>query len=128
MQSTLSARRQAENEVFFRSRNERIQKNFDDIKEIAEEDGQLLTLNEIDTPLHFYCECADENCDKRVVIKHDKYNNIHEVRDNFIVIPGHEVTAIEKVIIREKKYYVVQKFIDHPEEVESLNKTEIDNR
>jgi hypothetical protein len=127
MQGTLSARRQAENEVFFRGRNEEIQKSFDDIKEMAEEDGQALIINEIDIPLHFYCECADENCDKRVVIKPSHYNDIHKKRDNFIIIPGHQVVGLEEVVARQKRYYVVKKLVEHPESVDKLNKTEVDN-
>ena len=94
MTDTPAQRRMAENEVIFREHNESIQKAFDEVKRIAAEDGQVPQFEPDDTPLHFYCECSDENCKQRVSLQPSRYNEIHKKRNMFVIICGHEVKGI----------------------------------
>lgn len=127
MSETLSERRMGENEVVFREHNERASKSFDELKKIAKEEGQEKYIVEDDTPLLFYCECADEDCRKRVKLKPSRYNEIHKQRDRFVVICGHEAERIERVIGKETGFCIIEKFIKPPESATNLNKTEVDN-
>ena len=130
MSETPSERRLAENEVIFRQLNEQLQKGFDEMNKLAEEDNQpeyLISHGSQDRPLHFHCECADNKCAERVLVNFHEYNEIHKRRDHFVVIPGHEVEGIERVIRRESEYNVVEKLSPPPDTADRLNPTTLDN-
>lgn len=123
----LSERRQIENEMIFRRVNEKVG---DDLEELdaqhIEEGHPHLTLRE-DMILHFKCECSDENCDERIPIKQSVYQKIHENRDAFIIKLNHQVKEIEKVILAEDNYSVVEKNKSTTEPGDTLNITSINN-
>lgn len=117
----------AENEVTFRQLNERAKKHFDELKKVAVEYNEPDLLKENNTPLHFYCECVDENCRQRIIIKPGEYDKIHQKRDHFIIVPGHDVEVIERVVRKKPGYWVVEKYNGPPESADKLNPTEVDN-
>lgn len=127
MHESQAHRRMAENEVIFRHRNERVQEGFDEIRRIAQEDNQEFEPHTDDSPLQFFCECADENCTQRIELKPSMYNKIHEKRDQFIIVCGHQVTAIEQLVTETPSYSVVKKYINPPENSDRLNTTPINN-
>ena len=130
MSTSPSERRLAENEAVFREYNERIIKGFDELKKLAEEDGQQSFLAQVaqdDRPLYFYCECSDENCIKRVLMKPSDYDKIHKDRDTFVMVPGHETSDIERIVKKADSYYVVEKFEEPSVPKNGLNQTEVDN-
>jgi hypothetical protein len=127
MRQSLSQRRQAENEVFFRERNERIQKGFDELNDIAKEESGKPYVYDTKTPLQFCCECSDENCRKRVRISLETYNNVHKDRNAFVIICGHEDKNVERIIDKKPEYWVVVKYVNTPKSATSLNKTAVDN-
>ncbi|OYW97960.1 MAG: hypothetical protein B7Z14_16235 [Bosea sp. 32-68-6] len=55
------------------------------------------------------------------------YQDIHQDRSQFIVVPGHEVDKIENTIHAEEQYKVVKKIHVVQEPVSKLNKTDIKN-
>lgn len=116
-----------ENETVFREYNESIEKGFDEIERIAKEEGQEDILGNRDMPLYFYCECSDENCDTRLLLKPSQYSKIHKRRDRFVIVAGHETKTIEKIIEKRANYYIVEKFAIPPKSKHGLNKTDIDN-
>src|SRR5688572_10038384 len=99
-----SERRLLENEVVFRQFNQSIQDGVNQINQVALEEGETPLDFDWDAPLHFYCECADENCKQRVKLSPRKYDEIHTSRDIFTIIPGHEVEAVEEVIEQHEEY------------------------
>lgn len=105
----------AANEALFRAYNERVQLGIEAIKAVAKEDNQEDMLTDLDEPLQFYCECSDVNCTERIKLTPSHYASIHKDRNRFIIIPGHETKKVEKVIDKEKDYYVVEKFVHAPE-------------
>ena len=127
MIDSLSERRMAENEAVFREYNERIKKGFDELKQVAQEEGQEALIHEEDIPLHFYCECSDENCRKRIVLKPSRYNEIHQHRGRFVIAYGHDVQDVERIIEGDDEYCIVEKFITPPENVSALHKTDANN-
>ena len=130
MSETSSEHRLAENEAIFRQINEQVQAGYDETNRLAEEDHQpefkISPVNNT-TPLQFYCECADENCAKRVTISPRDYHQIHKNRSHFIVVPGHEVRSVEKVILETPDYTVVEKNVHPPEDPEAMHPTSVDN-
>lgn len=126
MSTPASERRMVENEVVFRQYNERALDGFNKLKEIAEEDGQDYVVED-DAQLLFNCECSDEDCRQRVTLKPSRYNEIHQHRDRFVIVRGHEVKEIEKVIEKEAEFSIVEKFMTPPQSARGLHKTNIKN-
>lgn len=127
MNNSLSARRMADNEVVFRKYNESIQHGLTALKQVAKEDNQEDLVDIDDTPLHFYCECSDENCHQRILLTPDAYEKLHKERDYFIVIPGHETKSIEKTVARTSAFAVVKKMIQPSEKADTLQMTDVNN-
>ena len=126
-QPSISERRQVENEAVFRQMNEKVEKSLKKLDKMAKDDGYKSDLPIDEMVLHFYCECADENCRQRIPLTLKKYQELHKNRSKFIVIPGHEVSNIEKVIAEKPMYNEVEKNITPPIGVVSLNKTTVNN-
>ena len=123
----LSERRQIENEMIFRRANEKIGDDLDELDAQLIEDGYPELTRTVDLLLHLECECSDENCKAKIPIKLSVYRTIHENRDAFIIKLKHQVNKIEKVILTEDDYSVVEKNNSTAEPSDALNKTSIDN-
>lgn len=95
---THAERRLKENEIIFREANE-------NIRQFIEE-----TTGKKNEAVRFYCECSNMKCKGRISISTNEYKQAHKSQKHFIVIPGHEVTKIEKVLNKSAKFNVVQKF------------------
>jgi len=122
----LSVRRLVENEAVFRQRNEEVEQGLKELEELAASLGDKVP-DANDLELQFYCECADENCRLRFPVKLEEYADIHQNRRYFMVVPGHELMSIEKIVVKTPNYYVVEKHVDAPEQPQKLNKTEVSN-
>lgn len=120
-------KRLVENEAVFRKHNEKVESLFDELKEIATEEGHDEIAETDGLMLEFYCECSDENCQKRVTLSLGQYSKIHTNRNQFTIVPGHQVAGVEKIVRKTKQYYVVEKFISPPTTPSGLNKTPVDN-
>jgi hypothetical protein len=104
------ADRAARNEEIFRGVNERIDEG-------AEQHG-------VTAPLPFHCECGRASCLGTIEIPPPVYDSVARERYLFILIPGHEDAAIERVVERQPMYLVVEKVgeareqidRDHPEQ------------
>lgn len=128
MSQILSERRLAENEAYFRDRNEQVEKQLGLLKDIATEEGkQHLIHDEGDTLFHFYCECSDENCQSRIALTLTDYVSIHKKRDQFTILPRHDVPSIEEIIHKQPEYWIVKKMISVPKSSSHLNVTPIQN-
>jgi hypothetical protein len=127
MDIPLSEKRQIENEMIFRRANEKVGIALEDINTKHVEDGNPDLVTNDDLLLHFICECSDENCKERIPMKLSVYQKIHLNRGLFIIMPNHQVEAIEKVVYSEPTYSVVEKnnYISEPGKI--LNDTMIDN-
>jgi hypothetical protein len=127
MDMPLTERRQIENEMIFRRANEKVGDDLDEIDAQHIEDGNPEFIRTDDMVLHFKCECSDEDCDARIPIKLSVYQKIHENRDAFIIKLKHQVNAIEKIILTNDNYSVVEKNNSTAEPGDTLNKTSISN-
>lgn len=126
MKSSTPARHLAENEVIFRQYNERITKRLEKLVKQATQEGNSLGKH-ADLPLHFYCECADEKCSQRVVIKPSEYKQLHKNRSQFLILPGHRVASIERVVFKLPEYMVVEKYLTPSRKDSSLHPTDLSN-
>ena len=95
MPPTRRDERLAKNEILFRKINERIQ----------EVEGERWGWN----PVDFICECADETCTAVIALTQDEYKHLRGDPNRFAVLPGHEVTTIERVVEVRPTYLIVEK-------------------
>lgn len=127
MAPKLSQRRQVENEVVFRRSNEQVLNGLKELEQLAEKEGYVGLPDKDDIPVHFFCECSDENCRERIILKPSEYDELHNNKRHFVIKPNHEVLEIETVIRKTPDYTVVEKRIDPPEQPEKLHKTPTKN-
>ena len=127
MSISIAERRQIENEMIFRRMNEKVGDELGALDAMHIEDDDPELIRDKDIPLHFKCECSDEECAERIAIKLSEYQEIHENRDTFIVKSKHQVDPIEKVMKTTPDYNVVMKHNSTPEPGLELNETAIHN-
>lgn len=58
----------------------------------------------------FVCECADPDCAHRVKASLETYERVRADGTHFILVPGHDEPAVERVIHRGSGYWIVEKF------------------
>ena len=88
------------NEALLRAVNEEIERVSEDL-----EDRSWLPD---DRRVDFHCECGT-HCDARVSMTTEDYVRAHAQSDRFVVAPGHETEAVERVVERHDGYSVVDK-------------------
>lgn len=120
-------RKLIENEAKFRQLNESLQKGFDQLQQTATEHGSTQDVSPPEDEIYFLCECSDENCKERVLMTLERYTEIHKDRKQFVIVPGHEVPAVETLLEREDGFDIVEKLIMPPESVHHLHKTDVEN-
>jgi hypothetical protein len=57
----------------------------------------------------FRCECGSLGCNMLVELTGDEYEHVRASPTHFVVFPGHEIPAIERVVERDAAYVVVEK-------------------
>jgi hypothetical protein len=57
----------------------------------------------------FVCECSDTSCTDRIEAELDDYENVRRHPAYFILAPGHEAAAFERVVRRRRGYWVIEK-------------------
>lgn len=57
----------------------------------------------------FICECGDPNCTHRVEASLDEYEAVRADGATFMVVPGHDDEAIERVVAHRRRYVIVEK-------------------
>lgn len=58
----------------------------------------------------FVCECADADCQHRLEVPLDEYEEVRAESTHFLIADGHEEPAYERVVRRRRGYAIVQKF------------------
>ena len=90
---SVRAERLARNEAFFRELNERL---------------EALTPDSA-SELVVVCECADEDCAQRLILRPEEYEEIRAHDTHFVVALGHVDSRIEDVLRRNDRFEVVAK-------------------
>ena len=57
----------------------------------------------------FVCECGHLGCSQTVRLDLDSYEAVRTDFDRFLVLPGHEIDAVDRVVERHSGYLVVVK-------------------
>jgi hypothetical protein len=93
------AARIAENEAIFRDLNE-------EVGAVA----HSFSAGGEDRAFDFLCECGDPGCAQRVPVTLVKYEELRSSPLRFVVVPGHEIPDVERVVETTDAYNVIEKF------------------
>jgi hypothetical protein len=83
-------------EILFREVNERVRE----------------TVGAFDGPLEFLCECSNEHCIDTVPLDLPEYERIRSHPNLFVVVPGHELPEVERIVDQGPDYLLVEKTAD----------------
>src|SRR3954469_25472256 len=97
MPDTGRAERIARNEARFRELNSELERGLASISRDPDERAA------------FVCECGRADCSQMVKLPLDDYQRAHEADDHFVVLPGHEVPDVERVIEEHDDWSVIEK-------------------
>jgi hypothetical protein len=85
--------RAAKNQSLFREVNERIEE-----------------LRPSELRIEFACECSDTACTASLILSDAEYEHVRRFPTHFIVVQGHELDEVERVVEQNERYAVVEKF------------------
>jgi hypothetical protein len=79
---------------------------FRDVNERIAESAERFDSDDAD----FVCECADTDCVERVNVPLDEYERVRSDGAQFLLVPGHEDTRVERVVERPRgRFAIVEK-------------------
>jgi hypothetical protein len=86
----------AKNEELFRNVNERIE-------------TLSQTVAEVDSMTEYLCECDRPDCYHRVKATRSEYEAVRAESTHFILLPGHEDSRVELVVLSNERFLIVEK-------------------
>jgi hypothetical protein len=98
--SALPENRVARNHALFRDVNERIYSLTAEFGSHPADDGLSLS---------FVCECGNVTCASQVLVETDDYSRIRSNPAHFVVLAGHELPELERVVEIRGSYVVVER-------------------
>ncbi len=96
---TTGEERKALNEGTFRDANERLERGAREL--VGADDGSVVP---------FLCECARESCRQVVLLTLAEYESVRALQKGGIAALGHEDGEIERVVARNDRFVVTEKF------------------
>jgi hypothetical protein len=60
-------------------------------------------------PELYFCECADEDCRKKLLLRSEDYESIRSDSRRFLVAVGHDVPDLETVIEEHGDWVMIEK-------------------
>ena len=92
-------RRIGQNQALFRRVNEKL-----------EDVNQAFAL--VTETFDIVCECGDIKCMERIAMPVDVYERIRSNPNHFVVVPAHDLAAIERVVEAHPTWQVIEKRTD----------------
>ena len=78
-------------------------------REVNERIEELAETFELKDELSILCECGHGQCEERIALSEDEYEQLRRIPTHFAVRPGHEIPAVERVVERHDAFVVVEK-------------------
>jgi hypothetical protein len=91
------------------ARKQRIEENEKLFREVNERVAQMHTGYDYGPDPEWVCECGDETCFEKIVVKLHEYREVRGHDSWFVIKPGHEKTDVERVVHERDAYLVVEK-------------------
>jgi hypothetical protein len=86
---------------------------------LARNEAHARDLNERFGLGRFVCECGDVNCTEIIRLPLEIYKSIRADDRRFVIVPGHEMTQMEDVVVERSRWSVVRKHDDVAHVVET---------
>ena len=102
--SDAQARRVGLNEAIFRQVNEQIR---DVNRELGTDEGTLTVI----------CECGHADCTERLELSVSTYERVRSDSRLYVIAPGHEIPAFERVVEQAGGFDIVRKDEGEPAEL-----------
>jgi hypothetical protein len=87
--------RVAENEATFRRANESLYRRFQELESVD--------------LAPFLCECGDDRCTRTIRLNLQEYEEVRSQPGRFVIVPGHEILDVERVVEAGERYDVIEK-------------------
>jgi hypothetical protein len=91
------------------SREERITTNEIMFREVNERIDHIAERNSTVALLDYVCECGQPDCTGKIPLSQEEYEAVRRDGQRFVTLPGHETTALERVLERTDRYQIVEK-------------------
>jgi hypothetical protein len=93
------------------TREERLTANERLFRRANEEANREALRGDVPAELEVVCECTDRDCRQALTMSTAEYEWLRQNPRRFVVLPGHEAPAVERVVERFDGYVIVE----HPE-------------
>lgn len=90
-----SLQRLVRSQILFREVNERVRE----------------TIGAFGGPIDFLCECSQEDCTESVELDMEEYERIRSHANLFVVVTGHELLEVDRVVDQGNGYVLVEKIV-----------------
>jgi hypothetical protein len=81
-------------------------------REVNERIDELTEVLDLQEGMTILCECGTDKCHEQISLSGAEYEKIRRIPTHFAVLPGHDIPAVERVIARNTRYVIVEKFGD----------------
>jgi hypothetical protein len=101
-------------------------------RRVAQNEALFREVNEHVTDVHAHwrassdtlaviCECGNAACAETLDLTRTEYEGVRNEPARFIVLPGHEIPEVERVVDRRHGYFIVEKTGESKAYVEHLD-------
>jgi hypothetical protein len=97
------ARRLRQNEELMEELNRRMERMLEEIRDEGDDD--------LDAPIAFLCECSHLDCRERIHLAPSVFDRIHRDPDVFVLVSGHEIPDVERVVDQMGDFLIVRKLV-----------------
>jgi hypothetical protein len=95
------------------SQAERVKANRDLIAHLVAQLAELggaVTIAEVEAMPGFRCECADMQCQERLVLRPPDYEATRTLSRCYLVAPGHRLDSATQVVLRTDAFEIVRAY------------------
>jgi hypothetical protein len=79
-------------------------------RDLNERIGELSESFDLQEQMTIFCECGSDDCREQIAVTEAEYEQLRRVPTHFAVLAGHDIPAVERVITKNERYIVVEKF------------------
>jgi hypothetical protein len=78
-------------------------------REVNERIEELTQSFALEDAIPVLCECGLTTCNERIELSRSEYDRLRGVPTHFVVLPGHDLPGVERVIEQNERFAIVEK-------------------
>jgi hypothetical protein len=79
-------------------------------REVNERIDELAATFDLTDELPILCECGSTECSEQIVLSETEYERVRRIPTHFAVLPGHDIPDVERIVEKNDRFVVVEKF------------------